>query len=141
MVVMGENPAMSAGPRTRSGPAAALRAPGGAGPLPHTERRRRGRRGAAGLGFAEDQLATGRTVQRSAAPPSRRPGEARQDLWITRSWRAHLGLGWNYAGPQEVFEEMRDAMPSIAGISGNRLERDGCGDLSLSRRGGDEASR
>ncbi len=67
---------------------------------------------------------TDRTVQlgRAAIDP---PGEARQDLWILQELAKRLGLGWNYAGPQEVFEEMRAAMPSMAGISWQRLEREG----------------
>ncbi len=35
-----------------------------------------------------------------------------------------LGLDWNYAHPSEVFDEMRQAMPSIAGITWERLERE-----------------
>ena len=67
---------------------------------------------------------TDRTVQlgRAAISP---PGEARQDLWIVQELARRLGLDWNYAGPREVFEEMRRAMPSIAGISWERLEREG----------------
>ena len=37
-----------------------------------------------------------------------------------------LGLDWNYAGPHEVFDEMRKAMPSIAGITWQRLEDEYC---------------
>jgi len=77
---------------------------------------------------------TDRTVQlgRAAISP---PGEARQDLWIVQELARRLGLDWNYAGPREVFEEMRRAMPSIAGISWERLEREGavtypCNDAS-----------
>jgi formate dehydrogenase major subunit len=66
---------------------------------------------------------TDRTVQigRAAISP---PGEARQDLWIVQEIARRLGLDWHYAGPQAVFEEMRRAMPSIAGISWERLERE-----------------
>ena len=35
-----------------------------------------------------------------------------------------LGLDWKYAGPRDVFDEMRAAMPSIAGITWERLEAD-----------------
>jgi formate dehydrogenase major subunit len=67
---------------------------------------------------------TDRCVQRGrAALPL--PGQARQDLWIVQELARRMGLDWNYAGPAEVFEEMRQAMPSIAGISWQRLERDG----------------
>jgi len=77
-------------------------------------------------GFAEKTgtfTNTDRTVQlgRAAIAP---PGEARQDLWIVQEIARRLGLAWNYAGPREVFEEMRRAMPSIAGISWERLERE-----------------
>jgi formate dehydrogenase major subunit len=78
-------------------------------------------------GFAEKTgtfTNTDRTVQlgRAAIDP---PGEARQDLWIVQEIARRLGLDWNYAGPREVFEEMRRAMPSIAGISWERLQREG----------------
>ena len=35
-----------------------------------------------------------------------------------------LGLDWRYAHPRDVFDEMRQAMPSIAGITWERLERE-----------------
>src|SRR5579859_4290550 len=54
------------------------------------------------------------------------PGEARQDLWIIQEIAKRLGLTWSYAGPEsgvaQVYEEMRQAMNSIAGISWRRLE-------------------
>jgi formate dehydrogenase major subunit len=53
------------------------------------------------------------------------PGAARQDLWIIQQLARRLGLDWYYTEPCEVFEEMRGAMPSIAGIDWKRLERDG----------------
>jgi formate dehydrogenase major subunit len=67
---------------------------------------------------------TDRTLQigRAALSP---PGAARQDLWIVQELARRFGIEWNYAGPREVFEEMRRAMPSIAGISWERLEREG----------------
>jgi formate dehydrogenase major subunit len=53
------------------------------------------------------------------------PGEAREDLWIIQEMARRLGLAWDYAGPAEVFDEMRRAMPSIAGITWARLEAEG----------------
>jgi formate dehydrogenase major subunit len=57
------------------------------------------------------------------------PGDARQDIWIIQQLARRLGLNWRYEGTDggvaEVFEEMRQAMPSIAGISWKRLEREG----------------
>ncbi|HEX7403550.1 MAG TPA: molybdopterin-dependent oxidoreductase, partial [Usitatibacter sp.] len=55
------------------------------------------------------------------------PGDARQDLWIIQQIANRLGCGWKFAGPEsgvaEVYEEMRQAMNSIAGISWERLEK------------------
>jgi len=50
------------------------------------------------------------------------PGEAKPDLWIIQEIARRLGLGWNYGGPRDVFNEMRLAMNSIAGITWERLE-------------------
>ncbi|HWU83781.1 MAG TPA: formate dehydrogenase subunit alpha, partial [Rhodocyclaceae bacterium] len=52
------------------------------------------------------------------------PGEARQDLWIIQDIANGLGCGWNYKHVSEVFDEMRQAMPSIAGMTWERLERE-----------------
>ena len=53
------------------------------------------------------------------------PGDARQDLWIIQQLANRLGCGWNYAGPEsgvaQVYEEMRQAMNSIGGITWDRL--------------------
>jgi formate dehydrogenase major subunit len=67
---------------------------------------------------------TDRLVQlgRQAINP---PGDARQDLWIIQQLSHRLGLNWNYGHVSEVFDEMRRLMPSIAGITWERLERDG----------------
>jgi formate dehydrogenase major subunit len=67
---------------------------------------------------------TDRMVQlgRQALTP---PGEAKPDLWIIQELARRLGLDWNYGGPADVFDEMRKAMSSIAGITWERLEREG----------------
>jgi formate dehydrogenase major subunit len=56
------------------------------------------------------------------------PGDARQDLWIVQQLAKRLGLDWNYQGDEsgvaEVYEEMHLSMPSIAGISWDRLNRE-----------------
>jgi len=64
---------------------------------------------------------TDRAVQlgRQALAP---PGEARQDLWIIVEMAKRLGLEWRYSDPSQVFAEMRKAMPSIAGITWERLQ-------------------
>jgi formate dehydrogenase major subunit len=67
---------------------------------------------------------TDRLVQmgRQAIDP---PGDARQDLWIIQQMARKLGLDWNYQHVSEVFDEMRHTMPSIGGITWERLERQG----------------
>ncbi len=66
---------------------------------------------------------TDRRVQlgRQALEP---PGDARQDLWIIQEIAQRVGLDWNYAGPHEVWEEIRKAVPSCAGITWERLDRE-----------------
>ena len=66
---------------------------------------------------------TDRIVQmgRQAINP---PGEAKQDLWIIQQMGQRLGCDWNYTHVSEVFDEMRHTMPSIAGITWDRLERE-----------------
>lgn len=67
---------------------------------------------------------TDRLVQmgRQAIDP---PGDARQDLWIIQQIAQQLGLDWHYGHVSEVFDEMRHTMPSIGGITWDRLEREG----------------
>ncbi|MFC7434995.1 formate dehydrogenase subunit alpha [Hydrogenophaga bisanensis] len=79
---------------------------------------------------------TDRCVQlgRKAVPS---PGESRADAWITEQLARRLGLPWRYdvapdgsatagaaCGIGAVFEEMRQLMPSIAGLSWARLQRE-----------------
>jgi len=66
---------------------------------------------------------TDRRVQlgRQAVNP---PGEAKQDLWIIQKIANGLGLDWKYDNAKDVFEEMTKCMPSIAGITWDRLEKD-----------------
>jgi formate dehydrogenase major subunit len=66
---------------------------------------------------------TDRLVQmgRQAIEP---PGDARQDLWIIEQIAQRLGLDWQYGHVSEVFEEMRHLMPSIGGITWDRIERE-----------------
>src|SRR6266853_593823 len=66
---------------------------------------------------------TDRMVQlgRKAIEP---PGEAKEDLWLINELARRMGLPWNYSHPREVFDEMRQCMDSIAGITWERLERE-----------------
>jgi len=50
------------------------------------------------------------------------PGECRLDYQIIQDIANGIGLSWNYSDISEVYEEMRQAMPSITGISWDRLE-------------------
>ncbi|MDT8371238.1 MAG: formate dehydrogenase subunit alpha [Gammaproteobacteria bacterium] len=67
---------------------------------------------------------TDRLVQlgRQAVPP---PGDARQDLWIIQEMAKRLGLDWNYKDSADVFEEIRKAVPTMAGMTWQRLEQEG----------------
>ncbi|MEM7467580.1 MAG: formate dehydrogenase subunit alpha [Pseudomonadota bacterium] len=66
---------------------------------------------------------TDRRVQlgRQAIQP---PGQARQDFEIIQSIANGLGLDWQYETPREIFNEMRQAAPSIGGITWERLQQD-----------------
>ena len=52
------------------------------------------------------------------------PGDARQDLWIIQQIAKRMGCDWHYNHVSEVFDEMRHTMPSIGGITWDRLERE-----------------
>jgi formate dehydrogenase major subunit len=45
-------------------------------------------------------------------------------LWIIQQIAQRLGLDWPYNHVSEVFDEMRHTMPSIAGITWDRLDRE-----------------
>jgi formate dehydrogenase major subunit len=77
---------------------------------------------------------TDRLVQlgRQALEP---PGDARQDLAIIVDMGRRLGLDWRYEHPRDVFAEMRLAMPSIAGITWERLERESAVTYPCEREG------
>ena len=67
---------------------------------------------------------TDRLVQlgRQAVPT---PGDAQQDLWIIQEIAKRMGLDWNYKDSSEVFEEIRKAVPTMAGMTWERLEKEG----------------
>ncbi|MDB5824479.1 MAG: fdhA1 [Herminiimonas sp.] len=50
------------------------------------------------------------------------PGEAKHDWWILNELAKRVGLNWPYQHISEVFDEMRRSMPSIGGITWERLE-------------------
>jgi formate dehydrogenase major subunit len=55
----------------------------------------------------------------------RPPGDAKPDLWIICELARRLGLDWHYDHPRDIFNEMRQGMNSIAGITWERLEAEG----------------
>jgi len=67
---------------------------------------------------------TDRRVQlaRKAVNP---PGQAKQDLWIIQELAKRLGLGWNYSGPDEVYDELSGCMDSMKNITWERLVKEG----------------
>ena len=52
------------------------------------------------------------------------PGEARQDWELVQEMARRMGLDWDYGDVAEVYEEMRQTMPSIRGITWERLQRE-----------------
>ncbi len=52
------------------------------------------------------------------------PGDVRQDLDIIQEIARRFELGWNYPDAAAVWSEIRKAVPSCAGITWQRLERE-----------------
>ena len=67
---------------------------------------------------------TDRRVQlaRKAVNP---PGNAKQDWWIIQELAKRFDLKWNYNGPDEIYDELRNCMESIKNISWERLVKEG----------------
>ncbi len=63
---------------------------------------------------------TNRQVQMGRAALAM-PGDARQDWWIIQEIARRIGLDWRYAGPADVFAEMKTVMPSLDNITWERL--------------------
>jgi len=68
---------------------------------------------------------------RWAAPPLPLPGNARQDWWIIQELANRIGLAWSYTHPRDVFAEMKQAMPSLNGITLGAAAARAFGHLSL----------
>ncbi len=66
---------------------------------------------------------TDRRVQ-LARPALEMPEGVRQDLWIIQEIARRVGLDWSYESPADVWSEIRKAVPSCAGITWERLERE-----------------
>ncbi len=52
------------------------------------------------------------------------PEGVRQDWELVQEIAQRIGLGWDYTDVGEVYEEMRQTMPSITGITWERLQRE-----------------
>jgi len=64
---------------------------------------------------------TNRQVQRGRKALDA-PGEARPDWHSIQEIARRMGLDWDYAGPADVFAEMKKAMPSLDNTTWERLE-------------------
>ncbi len=53
------------------------------------------------------------------------PGDAKPDLWIIQEIARHMGVAGFDLDLADVYEEMRSVMPSIKGITWQRLEKEG----------------
>jgi formate dehydrogenase major subunit len=52
------------------------------------------------------------------------PAGVRQDLSLIQEIARRMDLPWMYSGPADVWEEIRKAVPSVAGITWQRLEEE-----------------
>jgi len=77
--------------------------------------------------FAEKDGTFSNTERRVARVRQAIPlmGQAKPDWQIICEIAGHLGYPMKYAGPEEIFEEIRRVTPSYAGISYQRLEAGG----------------
>jgi formate dehydrogenase major subunit len=66
---------------------------------------------------------TDRRVQ-LGRPALRMPDGVKQDLELIQEIARRIGLHWSYPDPSEVWAEIRQAVPSCAGITWDRLERE-----------------
>jgi formate dehydrogenase major subunit len=53
------------------------------------------------------------------------PGNARDDLWIIAELARRLGHDWGHPSAEAVWNEVRSLAPNFAGMSYDRLEREG----------------
>lgn len=67
---------------------------------------------------------TERRVQR-VRRATQAPGEARADWQVLILLAQRLGHAWDYAGPEAIFTEIRQAVPAYTGISYARIDRHG----------------
>jgi predicted molibdopterin-dependent oxidoreductase YjgC len=53
------------------------------------------------------------------------PGNARDDIWIISELARHLGYDWGHPTAEDAWNEVRSLAPIFAGMSYERLEREG----------------
>ena len=53
------------------------------------------------------------------------PGDARDDIWIIAELAKRLGLDWGHPSAEDIWNEVRSLAPFFAGMSYERLEREG----------------
>jgi len=53
------------------------------------------------------------------------PGQARLDWQVVQDIANRIGLGWDYASPREIFDEMVSVIPSYANLSYDNLGKTG----------------
>jgi predicted molibdopterin-dependent oxidoreductase YjgC len=51
------------------------------------------------------------------------PGEAKPDWWILQKMANAMGAKWQYAGTEDIWEEIRSAAPVFSGITHSRLKQ------------------
>ena len=52
------------------------------------------------------------------------PGDAKEDWRIIIELANKLGLNWKYSHPKEIYNEMKEAMPSLNNITWDRLDKE-----------------
>jgi formate dehydrogenase alpha subunit len=52
-------------------------------------------------------------------------GDSRPDWWIILEIAKRMGCSWNYAHPEQIFDEMASLTPSYGGINYERIEHTG----------------
>ena len=63
------------------------------------------------------------------------PGEAKEDWLIIIELANRLGLKWKYSHPKDIFNEMKNAMPSLNNITWDRLEKEHSVTYPLTKEG------
>ncbi|MEZ5709256.1 MAG: formate dehydrogenase subunit alpha [Blastomonas sp.] len=71
---------------------------------------------------AERRIQLVRKVMEPANGPK---GQGMEDWQVTQALANRLGLGWSYAHPSEIMDEIARLTPTFAGVNFDRLDREG----------------